>query len=91
MGFVSQNDFMTATAAKIETHFPLPPQCVFTRNSPPAHQLSTAILYQSFRVSNSNTTTGIAACLYDSGRRSRSTSKERDSEMPPQRFNNVEM
>jgi hypothetical protein len=28
-GFVSQNHLMTATAAKIETHFPLPPDCVF--------------------------------------------------------------
>jgi RHS repeat-associated protein len=70
---------MTA-AAKIESLFPPPPHCVITRNSPPAHQLPTAVLYQGFGVANSNTATGIAACLYDSGRRSRSTSKERDAE-----------
>jgi len=68
------------TAAKIESLFPPPPHHVLTQNSPPAHQLPTAILYQGFGVANSNTTTSIAACLYDSGRRSRSTSKERDAE-----------
>jgi RHS repeat-associated protein len=51
-----------------------------SRNSPPAHQLPTPLLYPGIGFAISNTATGLATSLYDEGRRSRSTGKERDTE-----------
>jgi RHS repeat-associated protein len=49
-------------------------------NSHQGHRLPTAVLYPGIGPINSSTTSGLHVCLYDSGRRSRSTSKERDAE-----------
>ncbi len=51
-----------------------------SENSHRGHRLSTAILYPGVGFVNSNTATGLRVCLYDDGRGSRSTGKERDSE-----------
>jgi RHS repeat-associated protein len=51
-----------------------------SENSHRRHQLSTAILHPGIGFPNSNTPTGLDVCLYDDGRGSRSTGKERDSE-----------
>ncbi len=51
-----------------------------TANSHRGHQLPTSVLYPGIGSVNSNTALGLHACLYDSGRRSRSTGKERDAE-----------
>ena len=51
-----------------------------SENSRPGHQLSTVALYLGIGFINSNTATGLRVCLYDDGRRSRDTGKERDSE-----------
>ncbi len=71
----------TMRAAKQESEvFPLAALCLLTENSHQGHRLPTAVLHQGFTPTNSNTATGFAAFLYDSGRRSRSTGKERDAE-----------
>ena len=71
----------TMRAAKQESEvFPLAALCLLTENSHQGHRLPTAVLHQGFTPTNSNTATGFAAFLYDSGRRSRSTGKERDTE-----------
>jgi len=49
-------------------------------NSHQGHRLPTAVLCQGIGAVNSNTASGLRVCLYDSGRRSRSTGKERDAE-----------
>jgi RHS repeat-associated protein len=49
-------------------------------NSRLGHPLSTVSLYPGIGFVNSNTATGLRVCLYDDGRRSRATGKERDSE-----------
>ena len=51
-----------------------------TANSHQGHQLPTVVLYQGIGSAISNTASGLRVCLYDSGRRSRSTGKERDAE-----------
>ena len=51
-----------------------------SENSRRGHRLSTAILYPGIGFVNSNTATGLRACLYDEGRGSRCTAKERDQE-----------
>src|ERR1700722_10730958 len=67
------------TAAKSETPFAPPPNCAFGTNGfvfslaakpHPGHRLPTAVLYPGIGEVNSNTATGFAACLYDSGTRS---------------------
>ena len=50
------------------------------QNSHQGHRLPTAVLYQGAGQIIFNTVTGIAGCLCDEGRRSRSTGKERDGE-----------
>jgi len=68
-------------AAKQESDvFPSAAFCLLAENSHRGHQLPTAVLHRAFEPINSNTATGFEAFLYDSGRRSRSTGKERDSE-----------
>lgn len=67
------------TAAKEES-IPLLAASLLSRNSPPAHQLPTALLYPGIDFVISNTATGLARSLYDASRRSRSTGKERDQE-----------
>ena len=56
-----------------------PPSSV-AENSHPGHRLPTAVLHRGFAPVISNTATGFGGCLYDFGRRSRSTGKERDAE-----------
>jgi RHS repeat-associated protein len=51
-----------------------------SRNSHPGHQLPTALLYPGIGFAISNTATGLRAALYDDGRRSRCTGKQRDTE-----------
>jgi RHS repeat-associated protein len=51
-----------------------------SENSRPGHQLSTLALYPGIGFINSNTATGLRVCLYDDGRGSRDTGKERDAE-----------
>jgi hypothetical protein len=51
-----------------------------SENSRPGHQLSTVALYLGIGFINSNTATGLRVCLYDDGRGSRDTGKERDAE-----------
>jgi len=51
-----------------------------SENSRQGHQLSTVALYPGIGFINSNTATGLRVCLYDDGRRSRDTGKERDAE-----------
>jgi hypothetical protein len=51
-----------------------------SEKSRPGHQLSTVALYPGIGFVNSNTATGLRVCLYDYGRRSRATCKERDPE-----------
>ena len=71
----------TMLAAKQESDvFPSAAFCLLAENSHRGHQLPTAVLHRAFEPINSNTATGFEAFLYDSGRRSRSTGKERDSE-----------
>ena len=68
-------------AAQQETCvFPLTALCLLSENSHQGHQLPTAALHRGFAPVNSCTATGFAASLYDEGRRSRSTGKERDAE-----------
>jgi RHS repeat-associated protein len=59
---------------------PIPQSDTLSQNSRLGLRLPTAALYQSQALANSNTATGIPGCLYDEGRRSRCTSKERDAE-----------
>jgi RHS repeat-associated protein len=51
-----------------------------SENSCRGHRLSTVALYPGIGFVNSNTATGLRVCLYDDGRGSRSTGKERDAE-----------
>jgi RHS repeat-associated protein len=51
-----------------------------TRNSHLGFAGSTAALHPAPTIANSNTASGLRVCLYDKGRRSRSTGKERDAE-----------
>jgi len=68
-------------AAKQEAEvFPLAASCLLAENSHRGHRLPTAVLHRGFTPVNSHTATGFASFLYDSGRRSRSTGKERDAE-----------
>jgi RHS repeat-associated protein len=68
-------------AAKQEADvFPLAAFRLLAENSHRGHRLPTAVPHKGFAPTNSNTTTGFQAFLYDEGRRSRSTGKERDSE-----------
>jgi RHS repeat-associated protein len=67
------------SAAKEEITFPLA-ALPLTENSHPGLGASTAALYPGINFINSNTATGLAASLYDEGRRSRCTGKERDAE-----------
>ena len=57
-----------------ERHQPL------SENSRLGHQLSTVALHPGIGFVNSNTATALRVCLYDDGRGSRCTGKERDSE-----------
>lgn len=52
----------------------------FRKNPHRGFATSTAILYPGLGLANSNTASGLQVFLYDSGRRSRSTGKERDAE-----------
>ena len=71
----------TMRAAKQESEvFPLAAFCLLAENPHLGHRLPTAALHRGFTPVNSNTATRFQAFLYDSGRRSRSTGKERDSE-----------
>ena len=71
----------TMRAAKQEADvFPLAALCLLAENSHRGHRLSTAVLHQGFAPINSSTATSFQAFLYDEGRRSRSTGKERDAE-----------
>ena len=71
----------TMRAAKQEADvFPLAALCLLAENSHRGHRLSTAVLHQGFAPINSSTATSFQAFLYDEGRRSRSTGKERDTE-----------
>lgn len=67
-------------AAKTETVLPLAALFPLTENPHLGHPLPTAALYPGITLANSNTASGLRVCLYDSGRRSRSTGKERDAE-----------
>ena len=68
-------------AAKQEADvFPLAAFRLLAENSHRGHRLPTAALHRGFTPINSNTATGFDAFLYDFGRRSRSTGKERDAE-----------
>jgi len=60
--------------------FPLAAFCLLAENPHRGHRLPTAARHRGFTPTNSNTATGFQAFLYDSGRRSRSTGKERDAE-----------
>lgn len=60
--------------------FPLAALCLITKNPHQGHQLPTAALHRGFAPINSSTVTGFATSLYDDGRRSRCTGKERDAE-----------
>ncbi len=87
------NEFVFAngmtTAAKTKTSSAAPP---FHAEGPagfvfslaakprPGHQLPTAVLYRAIGPINSGTATSLQTPLYDSGRRSRCTGQERDSE-----------
>jgi RHS repeat-associated protein len=71
------------TAAKTDIASPPAPllACAcLAQNLHQGHRLPTALLHQGFAPRISNTTTGLDVFLYDSARRSRSTSKERDAE-----------
>jgi RHS repeat-associated protein len=68
------------TAKQDADVFPLAAFCLLAENSHRGHRLPTAALHRGFTPINSNTATGFDAFLYDFGRRSRSTGKERDSE-----------
>jgi RHS repeat-associated protein len=68
------------TAKQDADVFPLAAFCLLAENSHRGHRLPTAALHRGFTPINSNTATGFQAFLYDSGRRSRSTGKERDAE-----------
>ena len=68
-------------AAKQEADvFPLAAFCLLAENSHRGHRRPTAVMHRGFTPVNSNTATSFQAFLYDSGRRSRSTGKERDWE-----------
>jgi RHS repeat-associated protein len=67
-------------AAKTETVLPLAAFFQLTENPHRGHPLPTAALYPGITLAISNTASGLHAFLYDSGRRSRSTGKERDAE-----------
>jgi RHS repeat-associated protein len=67
-------------AAKTETVLPLAAFFQLTEKPHPGHPLPTAAPYPGITLANSNTASGLRVCLYDSGRRSRSTGKERDPE-----------
>jgi RHS repeat-associated protein len=67
-------------AAKTETVLPLAASFQLTEKPHLGHRLPTAVLYPGITPANSNTASGLRVCLYDSGRRSRSTGKERDAE-----------
>jgi RHS repeat-associated protein len=67
-------------AAKTETVLPLAASFQLTEKPHLGHRLPTAALYPGIAIANSNTASGLRVCLYDSGRRSRSTGKERDAE-----------
>jgi RHS repeat-associated protein len=66
-------------AAKDES-VPLLAAVLLAENSRRGVATSTNELHRAFCLANSNTATGLDVCLYDSGRGSRSTGKERDQE-----------
>ncbi len=66
-------------AAKDESVFSLA-AALLSENSRRGFATSTNELHRAFRFANSNTATGLDVCLYDDGRGSRSTGKERDAE-----------
>ena len=66
-------------AAKDESVFPLAAP-LLSENSRRGPATSTNELHRAFGFANSNTATGLDVCLYDEGRGSRCTGKERDSE-----------
>ena len=70
------------SAAKEEI-VPLLAALPLSRNSHPGHQLPTVLLYPATGFTNSNTTTALAASLYDESRSSQSTGQERDGELVP--------
>ena len=76
---LSYNRSMLA-AAKDETVFSLAASLFASENSRLGSATSTNELHRAFRFANSNTATGLDVCLYDEGRGSRSTGKERDAE-----------
>jgi len=67
-------------AAKDEAVFSLAASLFASENSRLGSATSTNELHRAFPFVNSNTATGMDVCLYDDGRGSRSTGKERDSE-----------
>jgi hypothetical protein len=67
-------------AAKDESVFSLAAPLPLSGNSRLGLATSTNELHRAFGFANSNTATGLDVCLYDDGRGSRSTGKERDSE-----------
>jgi RHS repeat-associated protein len=72
-----------AQATKEETpFFPLAAGVCpeLAENSHRGHRLPTAVLYPGISAANSSTASGLQVFLYDEGRRSRSTGKERDAE-----------
>ncbi len=74
---------MLAAAKERSTFIPSLAASAFARLSENPHRgfrLPTAALHPSQTIANSNTASGLRACSYDFGRRSRSTGKERDNE-----------
>ncbi len=67
-------------AAKDESVFSLAAPLPLSGNSRLGLATSTNELHRAFGFANSNTATGLDVCLYDDGRGSRSTGKERDQE-----------
>ncbi|MDQ2842804.1 MAG: RHS repeat-associated core domain-containing protein [Acidobacteriota bacterium] len=67
---------LAALPAKLARLGPLP----LSQNSHRGHQLPTPVLYPGIGFAISNTTTGLHGTLYDEGRRSRGTGKQRDQE-----------
>ena len=67
-------------AAKDEAVFSLAASLFASENSRLGSATSTNELHRAFPFVNSNTATGMDVCLYDDGRGSRSTGKERDAE-----------
>jgi hypothetical protein len=67
-------------AAKTEMVLPLAAFFPLAEKPHLGHPLPTAILYPGITLAISNTASGLRVCLYDSGRRSRSTSILRDDD-----------